>query len=146
MREILNAYTFSLSGEEVLHGRSTWVIDGTPRSGFKAQHKGARILPKIKPRFWIDQQDYTWVKVRGDVTDTISFGLVLARLHKGTQFELQQMRVNNEVWLPQNVEVHIDARVALLKNVNEEVHVTYSDYRKFRSETRIMPVADTTTK
>ncbi len=137
VREILRAYTFKLSGEEVLQGRRAWVIDGEPRADFKPQHRDARILPKIKPRFWIDQQDYTWAKVRGDVTDTISFGLVIARLHKGTQFELQQMRVNDEVWLPKNVDVHIDARVALLKNLNEEVHVTYSDYKKFRTETKI---------
>jgi len=145
VREILNAYTFTLSGEEVLRGRSTWVIDGTPRDDFKPRHKDAKILPKIKPRFWIDQQDYTWSKVRGDVTDTISFGLVIARLHKGTTFELQQMRVNDEVWLPQAVDVRLDARVALLKSLNEEVHVTYSEYKKFRTETKITPVADPTT-
>jgi len=145
VREILNAYTFTLSGEEVLHGRNTWVIDGTPRDDFKPQHKDAKILPKIKPRFWIDQLDYTWAKVRGDVTDTISFGLVIARLHKGTTFELQQTRVNDEVWLPQAVDVRLDARVALLKSLNEEVHVTYSEYKKFRTETKITPVADPTT-
>jgi hypothetical protein len=142
VREILNAYAFTLAGEEVLHGRKAWVVDGEPRADFKPQRKEARFLPKIKPRFWIDQQDYTWAKVRGDVTDTISFGLVIARLHKGTQFELQQMRVNDEVWLPVNVDVHIDARIALLKNMNEEVHVTYSDYKKFRTETKITPVVD----
>jgi hypothetical protein len=141
VREILNAYTFRLSGQEVLHGRKTWVIDGDPRSDFKPQHKDAKILPKIKPRFWIDQQDHTWTKLRGEVTDTISFGLVVARLHKGTTFELQQMRVNDEIWLPQNIDVHLDARVALLKNFNEELHVTYSDYKKFRTETRITSVA-----
>jgi hypothetical protein len=141
VREILNAYSFKLSGEEVVHGRKTWVIDGDPRSDFKPQHRDAKILPQIKPRFWIDQQDYTWTKLRGEVTDTISFGLVIARLHKGTTFELQQMRVNEEIWLPQNVDVHLDARVALLKNFNEELHVTYSDYKKFRTETKITSVA-----
>lgn len=137
VREILNAYTFKLSGEDVLRGRKTWVIDGEPRADFRPQHKDAKILPKIKPRFWIDQQDYTWTKVRGELSDTISFGLVIARLHKGTTFELQQMRINDEIWLPQNIDVRFDARVALLKNINEEVHVTYSEYKKFRAETRI---------
>ena len=137
VREILNAYTFKLSGEEVLHGRKTWVVDGDPRPDFQPQHRDAKVLPKIKPRFWIDQQDHTWTKLRGEVTDTISFGLVIARLHKGTTFELQQMRVNDEIWLPQNIDVRIDARVALLKSFNEELHVTYSDYKKFRTETKI---------
>ncbi len=25
------------------------------------------MLPKIKPRFWIDQQDYSWTKLRAEV-------------------------------------------------------------------------------
>jgi len=33
--------------------------------------------------------------------------------------------------------VKLDARVALLKGVNEKVHVTYQDYRRFRAETKI---------
>lgn len=139
VREILDAYTFTLAGEEVLHGRSTWIIDAAPRPGFQAKHKEAKMLPKIKPRFWIDQQDYTWSKLRGEITDTISFGLVIARLHKGSQFELQQMRVNDEVWLPQKFDVRLDARVALLKTLNADVQVTYSDYRKFRTEIKITP-------
>ena len=131
VREILDAYDFKLIGEEVLNGRKAWVIDGTPRPGFEAKRKEAKMLPKIKPRFWIDQQDYTWTKLIGEITDTISFGWVIARMHRGTRFEMQQERVNGEVWLPERIDVHLDARVALLKGYNENVHMTYSDYRKF---------------
>lgn len=137
VREILDAYDFKLIGEEVLNGRKAWVIDGTPRPGFEAKRKEAKMLPKIKPRFWIDQQDYTWTKLIGEITDTISFGWVIARMHRGTRFEMQQERVNGEVWLPERIDVHLDARVALLKGYNENLHMTYSDYRKFRTDTKI---------
>jgi hypothetical protein len=137
VREILDAYDFKLVGEEVLNGRKAWVIDGTPRPGFEAKRKEAKMLPKIKPRFWIDQQDYTWTKLIGEITDTISFGWVIARMHRGTRFEMQQERVNGEVWLPERIDVHLDARVALLKGYNENLHMTYSDYRKFRTDTKI---------
>ncbi len=146
VREILDAYDFKLVGEEVLNGRKAWVIDGTPHPGFEAKRKEAKILPKIKPRFWIDQQDYTWSKLTGEITDTISFGWVIARMHQGTRFEMQQERVNGEVWLPERVDVHLDARVALLKGYNEDVHVTYSDYRKFRTDTKITLAVPEATK
>ncbi len=145
VREVLDAYDFKLIGEETLNRRKAWIIDGTPRPGFEARRKEAKMLPKIKPRFWIDQQDYTWSKLTGEITDTISFGWVVARMHPGTRFELQQERINGEVWLPQRVDVHLDARVALLKGYNENVHVTYSQYRKFHAETKITPaVSDNT--
>lgn len=137
VREILDAYTFTLVGTEVLNGRGAWLIDGTPRPGFEGKRRESKILPKIKPRFWIDQQDYSWAKVRADFTDTVSFGWIVARLHKGSQFEIQQVRVNDEVWLPQRIDVKLDARVALLKGINENVHVTYREYRKFRTDTKI---------
>jgi hypothetical protein len=144
VREILDAYIFTLIGTEVLNGRATWVIDATPRPGFEGKRRESKMLNKIKPRFWIDQQDYSWTKLRAEFTDTVSFGWVVARLHKGSQFEMQQVRVNDEVWLPQRVDVKLDARVALLKGINEDVHVTYKDYRKFRTATKIS-VADSGT-
>jgi len=137
VREILDAYAFALVGTEVLNGRATWVIDGTPRPGFEGKRRESKILPKISPRFWIDQQDYSWAKLRAEFSDTVSIGWVVARLHKGSWFEMQQVRVNDEVWLPQRIDVKLDARVALLKGVNENVHVSYRDYRKFRAETKI---------
>lgn len=144
VRELLDAYDFTLAGNDVLNGRETWVIDGTPRPGFEGKRRESKLLPKIKPRFWIDEQDYSWVKLRAEVTDTLSFGWVVARLHKGSVFEMQQARVNDELWLPQRFDVKLDARVALLKGVNENVHVTYNDYRRFRAETKIS-VADPAT-
>jgi len=137
VREILDAYTFTLAGAEVLNGRTTWVIDGTPHPGFEGKRRESKMLPKIKPRFWIDQQDYSWTKLRAEITDTVSFGWVVVRLHKGSQFEVQQVRVNDEVWLPQRIDVKLDARIALLKGINANVHVTYKDYRKFRTDTKI---------
>ncbi|HEX8894508.1 MAG TPA: hypothetical protein VF783_14350 [Terriglobales bacterium] len=137
VREILDAYDFTLAGTEVLNGRPTWVIDGTPHPGFEGKRRESKMLPKIKPRFWIDQQDYSWAKLRAEFTDTVSFGWVVARLHKGSQFEMQQVLVNSEVWMPQRADIKLDARVALLKGVNENIHLTYKDYRKFRTDTKI---------
>lgn len=137
VREILDAYDFTLVGSEMLNGRETWIIDGTSRSGFEGKRRESKMLPKIKPRFWIDAQDYSWTKLRAEVIDTLSFGWVVARLHKGSVFEMQQARVNDEVWLPQQFDVKLDGRVALLKGVNESVHVTYRDYRRFRTDTKI---------
>ena len=141
VRELIDAYDFALAGSEMVNGRETWVIDGTPRPDFEGKTRESKLLPRIKPRFWIDEQDYSWTKLRAEVTDTLSFGWVVARLHKGSTFEMQQARVNDEVWLPQRFDVKLDARVAMLKGVNANVHVTYRDYRRFRSETKIS-VAD----
>ena len=137
VREILDAYDFTLAGHEILNGRATWVIDGSPHSGFEGKRRESKMLPRIKPRFWIDQQDYSWAKLRAEFTDTVSFGWIVARVHKGSEFEMQQVLINGEVWMPQRADIKLDARVALLKGVNEDIHLTYKDYRKFRTDTKI---------
>jgi hypothetical protein len=137
VREILDAYDFTLAGSEILNDRATWVIDGTPHPGFEGKRRESKMLPKIKPRFWIDQQNYSWAKLRAEFTDTVSFGWIVARVHKGSEFEMQQVLINGEVWMPQRADIKLDARVALLKGINEDIHLTYKDYRKFRTDTKI---------
>jgi hypothetical protein len=46
--------------------------------------------------------------------------------------------VNDEVWLPKHFAVRMSARLLLLKNFNMEVDTTYRDYKKFRTETKIL--------
>jgi len=66
----------------------------------------------------------------------------LARLHKSSRIVFEQTRVNGEVWLPRHLAVKVDARVALLKEFNLEQDVTYRDYKKFRADTKIVPVGE----
>ena len=100
------------------------------------------MLPKLKGRIWIDKADMQWMKFDVTTTDTISFGLFLARIHKGTHIVVEATRVNDEVWLPKHVAFHIDIKLALLKNYNEDVEQTYRDYKKFRTDTKIMVVGE----
>jgi hypothetical protein len=55
---------------------------------------------------------------------------------------LEQTRVNEEVWLPRQVTVKVDVRLALLKNFNVDVEQTFRDYKKFRATTKIFAVED----
>jgi len=41
--------------------------------------------------------------------------------------------VNNEVWLPTYVEVHVGVRVLLVKGLKVNEVVKYSDYKKFNT-------------
>ena len=142
MREVTDAYNFHLAGIENLEGRDAWVIDAEPRPGFEPHRKEARILPKFRFRVWIDKADTEWVKLDANCIDTVSFGWFLARIHRGSHIEIDQTRVNDEVWLPKHVSLTLDARLALLANVNVRKIVTYRDYKKFRTDTKILPAAE----
>jgi hypothetical protein len=140
--EVNEAYSFRQVGVENLNGRDAWVIAAEPRPGFEPHRKEAKILPKFRFRVWIDQQATQWVKLEAQCIDTVSIGWFLARIHKGSAIEIDQTPVNDEVWLPKHVSVKLDARVALLANINIEEDVTYHDYKKFRTDTKIVPLGE----
>jgi len=140
--EIADAFNFRLLGSEALDGRDAWVLQGEPRPGYEPKSRDARILSKFKGRVWIDKSDAQWVKLDITAIDTISFGFVLARVHKGTHILFEQIRVNDEVWLPKQVEIHLDARVALFKAYDEDIELTFHDYRKFRTDTKMTAVGE----
>jgi len=142
VREVADAYNFRFAGIESLDGRDTYVIDGEPRPGYTPHLKEAKILPKFRFRAWVDKDESQWKKLDIQCIDTVSFGLFLARLHKGSRIIIEQTRINDEVWLPQHIAVKVDVRVALLKDFNLEDDITYRDYKKFRTSTKILPAAE----
>ncbi len=142
VREVADAYNFKLVGTELVGGREAWVIDGEPRPDFVPHMKESKFLTKFRGRVWIDKSDLQLAKMDVECLDTISWGLFLARFHKGSRFMLEQTRVNQEVWLPRQLTAKVDVRLALLKNFNVDVEQSFRDYKKFRATTKIMAVED----
>jgi hypothetical protein len=142
VREVADAYDFKLVGTEEVSGREAWMIDGEPRPGYEPQMKDAKFLPKFHGRVWIDKGDLQLAKMDIEALDTVSIGWVLARIHKGSRFMLQQTRVNDEVWLPEHVTFKFDARVALLKGYKIDGDQEYRDYKKFRTSAKIVGVGE----
>jgi len=142
--EVADAYNFKLVGTEQIGGREAWVIDGEPRPGFVPHMKQAKLLSKFHGRVWIDKADLQLAKMDVECLDTISFGLFLARFHKGSRLMLEQTRVNDEVWLPAHLTAKIDVRVALVKGFNVGFDQTFRDYKKFRSSSKIVSAGEVT--
>jgi hypothetical protein len=140
--EVADAYNFKLLGSEPVDGREAWIIEGEPKPGYEPQMKEAKFLPKFHGRIWIDKTDLQWSKLDLECIDTVSVGWVLARLHKGTRIQIEQTRVNDEAWLPRHVSFKLDARLALVKGLNMDGDLTYSNYKKFTTSTRIVGMGE----
>ena len=142
VHEIADAYDFKLVGTELVGDREAWIIDGEPRPGFEPHMKESKFLSKFHGRVWIDKADLQLAKMDIETLDTVSVGLVLARIHKGTRFILEQTRVNDEVWLPRQVNYKLNARLALLKGYNVDGEQSYRDYKKFRTSAKIVGIGE----
>jgi len=140
-REILEAFNFRLAGRESISGVPCLVIEATPKPGYRPRRKQAGMMKHFAGRLWITEATNNFVKSEARVLDDISFGWFLAKLRKGGQFAVERTRVNEEVWLPRSISLRLGGR-ALIKQINMEVQATYSDYKKFRVDSRITGISE----
>jgi hypothetical protein len=143
LKELPEAFDFSLAGEEAIDGHDAWIVDATPRRGFKGATTLSRAMfPKVHFRFWIEKADYHPVKLEIDALDTISLGLFLVRLSKGSRVTIEFARVNNEVWLPKRMAMTAAVRLVLVKGLRIDSQIDYSAYKKFQAESRILSTGE----
>lgn len=141
LREIPNAFHFTMIGEERFEGRGVWVIRASPKTDYSPRTAEGRVLGKLDGKLWIDKAELQWAKVEARSVETVSFGWLLVRVAKGAAVEITQTRVNDEVWLPRHVLATFRARIGLVKVISGQNEITYSGYRKFQAHSRM--VADT---
>lgn len=142
VKELPDAFNFTITGEEVLDGRPVYVIAASPKPGYKPKSALAGFFPKVKLRLWIDQRDYQGARIEMEVLDTISLGGFLLRVAKGSRLLIEQVRVNDEVWLPKKVTLHASARLLFVKGLNRDMDFTFSDYKKFQTDSRVVAVGE----
>lgn len=140
LQAIPRAFHLQMGGETAVAGRTAWIIDATPDPSFRPKDQRERILTKFKGRFYVSKSDSTLLKLEAEAIDTVSFGLVLARLDKGARFSLEKTRVNDELWMPLRIKVDFEARLALLKKLRVDVQIDYGNFRKFQTESRILAI------
>jgi len=143
VHEVADAYNFRFVGMESLDGRDNYVIQADPRPGYQPHLKEAKLLPKFRFRVWIDKEDVQWRKLDLECIDTVTFGLLLFRMHKGAHATVEQTRVNDEVWLQRRIVANVDFRLALMKNFDLSMDISDGDYKKFRSSTTFTPLGET---
>ncbi len=136
MSHIPDACDMRIVGEPEVNGRPAWQIHLSPRRDYNGPDSA--VLRHIEADLWIDKGDYAWVRIDADALDTISFGFFLARIAKGTRISMERTRVNDEVWALHTLKMKASARVALVKSFNAEADVTFSEYRRFRTDARMV--------
>jgi hypothetical protein len=104
------------------------VLQATPHAGYRAHGKYGNMFSNIEGKLWVDKQDFGWIKVDGQVTQSFSMGLFVARVQRGSHIILEQTCVGDRVWMPKRLEVRASTRILFPKDLEIERILTYSDY------------------
>jgi hypothetical protein len=129
LQDLLEAFDFQLIGEETVGGRPAYVLQAKPHPGYHPHGKYGRLFSKVEGKLWVDKQDFGWVRVDGEVTQSFSIGILVARVQRGSHIIMEQSPVGDAVWVPRRLALKASATIFLLKSVDLERILTYSDYR-----------------
>jgi hypothetical protein len=130
VKDVPEAYDFRIVREENIEGRPAWVITMTPRPGFVPGTPHGGMLAHIEGTLWIDKEDVQWAKAEAHVIDTIGIGWILARVEPGTRFSVEQVRVENGLWMPRRITISGAAHVMLVHSKSLNEVLTYEGYHR----------------
>ena len=136
--ELPDAFDFSFGADEAWDGRDLYVIEATPRRGYEARSRTAKVLAHIRARLWVNKRDDHLLKAEVEVIDTISVGLFLVRLAPGSRASFEQTLVNDEVWLPRQVRAFVSARLGLLAVLRIEQETNYTNCRDSQTDSPVI--------
>ncbi len=123
-----------------IDGRDTIAVDFTGDPKAKTQNRAEDAIRQMAGTVWLDEQDRVITRAEGRFVNNFKIGAGLViNVKQGSTFSMQQKKINNEVWLPSQVEGQGSIRALLLINFNGSVHADYSNYRKFKATATILP-------
>jgi len=127
-------YNWKLLGTEVLDGRPTYLLSLEPKKDAPVHHMVDHILNKVAGRIWFDAQEFEIVRADAHLTEDASIlGGLVGSMKKADIF-FEQKRMNDGAWLMSKINVHIDARIALVKTIREHHMEEHRDFRKVTPE------------
>lgn len=137
LTKFLAADSFYNLRREHYQGHEVYALDFSPRPDFAPHSLLDKVLKALGGTIWIDEQARQIVRLEARFLDAVKVGGgLLGAVQKGGNVVLEQQFVNGEVWMPSYAEVHLSAHVLFLhKSINGTS--TYTDYRKFRVDSKI---------
>lgn len=126
--ELINAFNYTVLGEERINGRDAWILHGVLKPGYVPKNREGKVLAGMDVKFWIDKETLQWPRVEAEVQKPVSMYLV-GTVHPGTRFVLEQEVVSATVWLPKTFRIQVKASALGFLNRDSSSEESYANYR-----------------
>lgn len=137
---LLELGSFSNARRVNLNGHDTIAVDFTGDPKAKTRNRMEDVIRDMAGTVWVDEDDRAIAKIEGHFLNTFKIGAgLVVNIQKGTNFSMEQRKVNGEVWLPTRLDGHGAARAFLLFSFRGNFGEIDSDYRKFKATSTILP-------
>ena len=129
LRELPKALVYTHAGEERISGEDCWVLTAKPKPGYDPPSMLTTFLTRMEAKVWISKEHHRLVRLDAISIGPVSFGGFLVKLGPGTRIQLEQVRVDDNVWLPSRFKMTYNGRI-LFKGWNGEIEQISSNFRR----------------
>ena len=129
LRELPKALDYTHAGSEVVDGDDCWVLNAIPKPGYDPPSMSTKFLTQMHAKVWISKKHHRMLKLDAVSVGPVSLGGFLAKFEKGTRIYLEQVKVDDNVWLPSRFKMTYDGRV-LFKTIKGEIEQLSSNFRR----------------
>jgi hypothetical protein len=134
--DIFATFDYRFVRRETRNNVSTILVNFSPRKNYKPKTSDARELQHAAGRLWIAENDHQLVRLEAELLDSIKMGFgLLAKIQKGSKISFELRKINDEIWLPVKGEMSLNGRLLLLKGLNVNLILEFSDHKKFNVDT-----------
>jgi hypothetical protein len=130
--EALEAFEFSAMPDETLLGEPVRVFRFSPRPGYEGHSRATKILARMEGTVWIDPRRDQLARLHVRFRESLKFlGGVFGRVSEGSEALAEGSLEGGELWLPDRIEVTLDARFYFLKRYRQRITLDYHDYQRY---------------
>lgn len=130
MNQLTEAFDFRLLGRQSLGQHTVYVLQATPRSGYRPPNLETKVLTGMQGKLWIDTKTFQWAKVEARVIHPVWIEGFLARVNPGTRFELEYTPVSDDIWLPTHFVMKSRAKILFIIPHRDQADESYCGYKK----------------
>jgi hypothetical protein len=131
MEDVVAMLTFKMARREPVNGRDSIVFTFTPKPEGDPHTREGRIAKSFSGSVWVDEIAHEVVRIEATAVDAISFGFgLIARLNEGSTVMLHRQPIEDGIWLPTSIRFAGEGRALLLRKLNVDQRIEWSDYRK----------------
>ena len=131
MDDVVATLTFKMERRESVNGRDTIVIAFAPKADADPETREGRIAKSFTGHVWVDEAAREVIRVEATAVDTISFGFgLVARLNEGSTVTLHRQPIEGNLWLPTSIRFTGEGRALLIRKLNVDQRIEWSEYRK----------------
>jgi hypothetical protein len=139
---VTRVFDIQVVRREMIDGHATVLITFKKKAGLKPKSVDEKFMQHLALRAWITEQEHEPLRLEVQLLDAVSFGYgVLGKIRPGSGVVQERRKINDEVWAPVRVEMSMAGRLLVVKR-NQRQITEFSDFKKYRVETRMNVVPD----